>query len=373
MTESGRILNGRYRLGSPLGSGAQGTVWLARDLSLDRAVAVKVTPAWNDGDSPDGAREHERRFHKEAVAMARIPKHPHVAEIHDHGADGGLLYTVMEYIEGTSLAAHLRPGRRPSLEQTVRWTKQICAGLAHVHAAGVVHRDVKPGNIVVDTEGRAHLVDFGLARLPGGSSSLDRVMGSLPYTSPEQLAGRATFSGDLYSLGCVMYEMLTGRTPFGHLRDPYAFLYHHTSEPPEPPRALRPGVPGPLDHLVMRLLEKDPADRPPDARAVERAVEQVEFVSDDAARPHVDSRHVDEIRRLERYIDHHAGGPRAMDPQVLDARSRHARLTGRSGDPRGAAALYQRLGQDCARGLAPGDKRAFEAFREAARWTERPH
>ncbi|MFF2198455.1 serine/threonine-protein kinase [Streptomyces sp. NPDC058157] len=373
VTGPGRVLGGRYRLDSHLGSGAQGAVWRGRDLSLDRAIAVKVIPA--GGDSPGDARDGERWFHREARAMARIRKHSCLAEIHDHGADGGLLYTVMEYIEGESLAARLRAGRQPSLEQTVRWTKQICSALAHVHAADVVHRDVKPGNVVVDAaEGHAHLVDFGLARLPGGSSSSSgRPVGSLAYMSPEHFAGRVVAGSDLYSLGCVMYEMLTGRTPFGHLREWVAFANHHTYVDPEPPRALRPGIPGPLDHLVMRLLEKDPADRPPDAGAVERAVEQVEFVSDDSHRPHVDSRHVDEIRRLERYIEHHAGGPRAMDAEVLDARSRHAGLTGRSGDPRGAAALYQRLGEDCSDGLPPGDRRTFDAFREAARWTERPH
>ncbi|MFD0374451.1 serine/threonine-protein kinase [Streptomyces sp. NPDC127112] len=373
MTESGRVLDGRYRLDSHLGSGAQGAVWLGRDLSLDRAIAVKVIRA-SGGDSPEGARDDERWFRREARVMARIRKHPRLAEIHDHGADGGLLYTVMEYIEGESLAARLRAGRQPSLEQTVRWTKQICSALAHVHAAGVVHRDVKPGNVVVDSaEGHAHLVDFGLARLPGGSFSSGQPVGSLGYMSPEHFAGRVVAGSDLYSLGCVMYELLTGRSPFGHLREWVAFANHHTTVVPEPPRALRPGIPGPLDHLVMRLLEKDPADRPPDAGAVERAVEQVEFVSDDSLRPHVDSRHVDEIRRLERYIEHHAGGSRAMDPEVLDARYRHAGLTGRSGDPRGAAALYQRLAEDCSDRLPPGDRRTFDAFREAARWTERPH
>ncbi|MCX5193336.1 serine/threonine protein kinase [Streptomyces sp. NBC_00249] len=372
MTESERVLGGRYRLDSLLGRGAQGTVWRARDLRLDRDVAVKVTPTSRDLESSGEAREHLRRFHKEALAMARIDKQPHVAEIYDHGADADLLFSVMEYIEGVSLAAHLRR-HQPQLEQTVRWTKDICSGLSGAHAAGVIHRDVKPSNIVIDKKDRgAHLVDFGLARLLGGSSSRTPV-GSLPYVAPEQLAGRSTASSDLYSLGCVMYEMLTGRTPFGHLTEGAAFWYHHTDRMPDPPRALRPGIPGPLDHLVMRLLKKDPDDRPADARAVARAVEQVEFASDDAAGPHVDSRHVEEIRRLERFIEQHAQEPWARDPEVLDARSRHARLTGESGDSRGAAALYQRLGKDCARWLGPGDKRGFQAYREAARWTERAH
>jgi hypothetical protein len=139
---------------------------------------------------------------------------------------------------------------------------------------------------------------------------------------------------------------------------------------PAPPGALRPGIPRALDSLVLRLLEKSPGNRPPDARAVARAVQQIEYVSDDSADPHVDTRHIAEIQNLERFIRLHADGPRAMDTDVLDARARHARLTGESGDSRGAAALCQRLGQDCARLLGPDHHRVFEAYREASRWKE---
>jgi serine/threonine protein kinase len=372
--ESGRVLDRRYRLESPLGRGAQGSVWLGLDLRLNRPVAVKVATLHRhpgQGEHSEELNRRVERFRKEAQAMARISNRPHVAVIHDHGEDGDILYSVMEYIEGRPLSAHTGQGRHLTLEQTVRWTRHICDGLADAHEAGVVHRDVKPGNIVIDTTGSAKVVDFGLARFIDASSSHGPGWGTVHYASPERLREESGSAlSDLYSLGCVVYEMLTGWSPFGHISDPYAVMWHHMEKTPAPPGALRPGIPRPLDSLVLRLLEKSPGNRPPDARAVARAVQQIEYVSDDSADPHVDTRHIAEIQNLERFIQLHADGPRAVDTDVLDARARHARLTGESGDSRGAAALCQRLGQDCARLLGPDHHRVFEAYREASRWKE---
>ncbi|WP_188113928.1 MULTISPECIES: serine/threonine-protein kinase [Streptomyces] len=374
MTESGRVLDQRYKLLSPLGRGAQGTVWLGRDLRLDRSVAVKLATLHRHPGQSEPSEDLNRRverFRKEAQAMARIRNRPHVAVIYDHGEDGDVLYSVMEYIDGRPLSDDTGQGRQLTLEQTVRWTRHICDGLADAHEAGVVHRDVKPGNIVIDTTGSAKVVDFGLARFIDASSSHGPGWGTVHYASPERLRDQSGNAlSDLYSLGCVVYEMLTGWSPFGHIPDPYAVMWHHVNETPAPPGALRPGIPGTLDALVLRLLQKAPEDRPPDARAVARAVQQIEYVSDNAAGPHVDTRHVPEIQSLERFIERHSDGPRAMDSDVLDARARHARLTGESGDPRGAAALCQRLGKDCAHLLGPDHQRVFRAYREASRWKE---
>ncbi|MGA5606159.1 serine/threonine-protein kinase [Streptomyces griseoincarnatus] len=372
--ESGRVLDRRYKLNSPLGSGAQGSVWLGHDLRLDRPVAVKVATLHRHSGQGQPAEELNRRverFHKEAQAMARIRNRPHVAVIYDYGEDSGVLYSVMEYIEGSPLSTHIGQGQL-TLEQTVRWTRHICDGLADAHEAGVIHRDVKPSNIVIDTTGSAKVVDFGLARFLDASSSHGPGLGTLHYASPERLREQSGSAlSDLYSLGCVVYEMLTGWSPFGHIPEPVAVMWHHVKKTPAPPSALRPGIPRPLDALVLRLLEKAPKDRPRDARAVAWAIQQIEYVSDDAGDPHVDTRHVAEIQNLERFIQRHADGPRAMDTDVLDARAHHARLTGESGDPRGAAALCQRLGQDCASLLGADHPRVFEAFREASRWKER--
>lgn len=375
--ESGRVLDQRYKLLSPLGRGAQGTVWLGRDLRLDRPVAVKVATLYRHSgqDEPsDDLHRRVERFRKEAQAMARMRNPPHVAVIYDHGADGDVLYSVMEYIEGRPLSAHTGQGRQLTLEQTVRWTRHICDGLADAHEAGVVHRDVKPGNIVIDTTGSAKVVDFGLARFLDASSSHGPGWGTVHYVSPERLRNQSGNAlSDLYSLGCVVYEMLTGWSPFGHIPESHAVMWHHMEEKPVPPGALRPGIPRTLDSLVLRLLEKAPEDRPPDARAVARAVQQIEYVSDDTADPHVDTRHVAEIQGLERFLERYADSPRAMDTEVLDARARHAQLTGESGDPRGAAALCQRLGKDCARLLGPDHHRVFTAYREASRWKKGPN
>ncbi|MFL1905165.1 serine/threonine-protein kinase [Streptomyces tauricus] len=370
--EPGHILAQRYKLESRLGRGGQGAVWLGHDLVLDCAVAVKVAAPHATGEPSADLERHIERFRREAQAMARIRNRPHVAVIYDHGEDDGVLYSVMEYIRGKPLSAHTGQGRQLTLEQTTRWTRHICDGLADAHDSGVIHRDIKPGNVVIDIEGSAKVVDFGLAHLLSASSTHGRE-GTLHYASPERFDGRSgTVRSDLYSLGCVIYEMLTGWPPFGHLREEVAIMWHHVYEVPTPPRKHRPGVPHPLEHLVMSLLEKAPGDRPTDARAVARALQQIEYTSDDTAAPHVDTRHVAEIQQLERFIQQHAEGPRASDPEILDARALHAGLTGESGDPRGASALYQRLAQDCSRLLPPNDDRTYKAYREAARWKQRP-
>ncbi|MER5222978.1 serine/threonine-protein kinase [Streptomyces flaveus] len=373
MVEPGRVLDQRYRLDERLGHGAQGAVWLGRDLRLDCPVAVKVATARGVGEPSAELNRHIARFRREAQAMARIRNRPHVAAIYDHGEDDDVMYSVMEYIDGTPLSAHTGQGRQTTLEQTVRWTRHICDGLADAHDADVIHRDIKPSNIVIDRAGSAKVVDFGLAQLLNASSTHGPGWGTLHYAAPERLDGQpGTVRTDLYSLGCVVYEMLTGWSPFGHHRDAAAIVWHHIGKVPDAPRHLRSGVPRPLDHLVMSLLEKAPGDRPPDARTVAGALQQIEYASDGTADPHVDTRHVVEIQQLERFIQRHAEGPQAADPEVLDARARHAHLTGESGDRRGASALYQRLAQDCAHLLPSDDDRAYEAYREASRWKQGP-
>jgi len=373
MTEPGHVLNGRYRLDRRLGHGAQGAVWIGHDLRLDCRVAVKVASPRVAGEPSAELERHIARFHREAQAMARIRNRPHVAVIYDHGEDDEILYSVMEYIDGTPLSAHTGQGRQLTLEQTLRWTRHICEGLADAHDADVIHRDVKPSNIVIDANGLAKVVDFGLAHLLNASSTRNPGWGTLHYAAPERLDGQAgTARSDLYSLGCVVYEMITGWSPFAHHRDPVTVMWDHAAKVPDRPRDLRPGVPRPLDHLVMSLLEKKPDARPTDARTVTAALHQIEYVSDDAADPHVDTRHVAEIQRLELFIQQNATVPWSTTPDVLDARARHAHLTGESGDPRGAAALYQRLAQDCARLVPPDEDRSYEAYREASRWKQRP-
>ncbi|WP_406091708.1 protein kinase domain-containing protein [Kitasatospora purpeofusca] len=259
----GRALNGRYELVEILGVGGMATVWRGVDHVLGRQVAVKVL----NGGLADDPRFAER-FGREAQHAAMLV-HPRIAMVFDSGLDQGSPYIVMELVQGRSLAVLL--AQRPGLpvDQAVGIAAAVCEGLAHAHAAGLVHRDIKPGNIMITHDGGVKVVDFGIARA-GSSHNLTQtasVLGTAAYLSPEQataspLDGRT----DLYAVGCVLTEMLTGAPPFT-AETPVAIAYKHVGELPLPPSARRPGLPPALDAAVLRLLAKHPADRPADAAA----------------------------------------------------------------------------------------------------------
>ncbi|WP_406202049.1 protein kinase [Kitasatospora sp. NBC_01560] len=259
----GRALNGRYELIEILGVGGMATVWRGLDHVLGRQVAVKVL----NGGLADDPRFAER-FGREAQHAAMLV-HPRIVMVFDSGVDQGSPYIVMELVQGQSLAAVL--ARQPGLpvERAVGIAAAVCEALVVAHGAGLVHRDIKPGNIMITDDGGVKVVDFGIARA-GSSHNLTQtasVLGTAAYLSPEQataspLDGRT----DLYAVGCVLTEMLTGATPFT-AETPVAIAFKHVSEAPLPPSARRAGVPAALDAAVLRLLAKDPADRPADAAA----------------------------------------------------------------------------------------------------------
>ncbi|MEV6177992.1 serine/threonine-protein kinase [Streptomyces sp. NPDC052015] len=380
----GHLLGGRYRLRGRIGSGGMGEVWQGHDTTLDRRVAVKMLPLDRIalGESDDERRERIRLFEREARTMARIVN-AHVAIVHDQGREGDVLYLVMEYIDGVSLAGWIGEGAQLTLEQVVRWTVHICQGLAAAHAEGVIHRDIKPANIMITHAGDAKVVDFGIACFQDATRSRSGHATPL-YTAPERFArdGDENPGVDLYSLGCVMYEMLTGKPPFGTARSSVPFLIsEHLHRPPPAPGDVRRGVPPELDRLVVRLLDKDPAGRPAGADEVEKTIQQVvvhdprvaawpAVASGTGGRPHVNTGYVEEIRRNERRIRELTDQGDRMADAVLDARARQAELTGLSGDARGAAALYQRLGDDCAAELGWQHRRVRDAYVAVARWTD---
>ena len=247
----------RYRVLRPLGRGASKTVYLAHDERLDRDVALALLPG-------GGASERVRR---ELRVTGRLGEHPHVVTVHDAGEHDGVAYAVLRVLEGGSLAERVgsAPGRRLPVEDVARLGAEIADALAHAHAHGIVHRDVKPANVWLDPAGHAVLGDFGVAAAVGAEGS-GGVTGTPAYLAPEQARGEpAAPASDLYALGATLYELACGRPPFSAAGTEELIAEHlHTA--PAPPSAHEPAVAG-LDGVLLRLLAKDPHDRPPSAAA----------------------------------------------------------------------------------------------------------
>jgi hypothetical protein len=251
---------GRYRLVEKLGAGGMGVVYRGHDPQLDRAVAVKI-PFFHG--PPEQVARAAQRFQREARAAAQI-HHPHVCPVYDVGEQDGRPYVVMAFLPGPTLAQRLAAGRFEDLGETVGIALQLLDGLAAVHALGVVHRDLKPGNVIFDAAGRAVLTDFGLARPDGDPplTSAHSVLGTPSYMAPEQAAGQLDRIGpgtDLYSLGVVLYQMVTGRLPFDGPAE--AVLPRIIHEAPVPPSRFRPDLDPAVEAAILRALRKDPAER----------------------------------------------------------------------------------------------------------------
>ena len=250
-----------YRVLDVLGQGGMGQVYLAEDEVLGRRVAIKtILPAV----SGEGA--HRARFLREARAMATV-EHPRVVRVYSFGETAGRAYFVMELVEGETLAARLQRTPRLPVEEALRIAREVAEALAAAWARGLIHRDVKPSNIILDAEGHVHVADFGLARPveTGADPSITRegaFVGSPHYVAPEQVRAQTPdFRTDIYSLGIVLYEMLAGRRPFD---GPSAMdvVTRHLNEPPPPLRAFAPDTPEPVAHLVETMTAKSPALRP---------------------------------------------------------------------------------------------------------------
>jgi eukaryotic-like serine/threonine-protein kinase len=257
MTMEGTVLADRYAVGELLGRGGMAEVYLGTDRVLDRPVAVKVLGSWlvDDGTFVE-------RFRREARAAARI-SHPNIVAVYDTGSEDGIHYIVMELVPGETLADVLRSEGHLASERATRIARSVADALAVAHAAGIVHRDVKPANVMLTRNGGAKLTDLGIARSLEGESitRASTILGTAGYLSPEQARGdRVDHRSDIYSLGCVMYEMLTGRQPF-EADSPVAVAYKHVHEDPSPPSSVEPSVPPALDAVTMRAMAKDPAAR----------------------------------------------------------------------------------------------------------------
>ncbi|MEU6252432.1 serine/threonine-protein kinase [Streptomyces sp. NPDC047043] len=251
------LLADRYELDEPLGRGAMGDVWRATDQVLGRSVAVKVLRAEEATDT--------ERFRMEAQTAGRL-NHPNVVGVYDFGTHHDRLFLVMELVDGWTLAQErsLR-GTLPPCEAAAL-AAQMAAGLAAAHRQGVIHRDIKPANVMLTTDGTAKITDFGIARFADDATSTltatGKILGTADYLAPERALGRpAQPAVDVYSLGCVLYELLTGRPPFRGATS-LAVVQQHVDAEPVAPLLLRPEIPVPLSDYVLRLLAKDPALRP---------------------------------------------------------------------------------------------------------------
>ncbi|HET6357349.1 serine/threonine-protein kinase [Streptomyces sp.] len=248
----------RYRLDEPLGRGAMGEVWRATDHALGRPVAVKLLRQ----DDGDAAAE---RFRMEAQTAARL-NHPHVVSMYDSGCHDGHFYLVMELVDGWSLAQELAVHGLLDPQEAGAIGAQVAAGLSAAHLQGVIHRDIKPGNIMLTTDRIVKITDFGIARFADDAAhtptATGKILGTGSYLAPERAVGRpAVPASDVYALGCVVYELLTGRPPFLGENTP-AVVQQHVSAAPVPPDHLRPEIPRSLAAHLLLLLAKDPAQRP---------------------------------------------------------------------------------------------------------------
>ncbi len=272
-----RVLAGRYRVDQLIGHGGMAKVYRGYDLTLGRDVAVKIL-------DPELARDtaFRTRFRLEAQAASRM-SHPSIVRVFDAGEDPGasgsdqpVPYIVMELVEGTLLKAIIADGPVPAAD-AVRYVDGILEALEYSHKAGVIHRDIKPGNVMVTPKGTVKVMDFGIARAVSDSSSTvaetTQIIGTAAYFSPEQAKGEPVDARtDLYSTGVVLYELLTGRQPFRG-DSPVAVAYQHVSETPVPPTEVNELSPGALDPVVLRALAKDPFQRYPDAATFRTALD----------------------------------------------------------------------------------------------------
>jgi serine/threonine-protein kinase len=255
--EPGQELGERFVIERPLGTGGMGAVYLARDERLDEHVALKIMHGMALLDPTAGDR-----LRREASAARRI-SHVNVVKIFDVGDDQGHLFLSMEYVEGQSLKQLIQRHSTLPIERVRGYISEICDGLAAAHAEGVIHRDLKPGNVIVTPDQRVKIIDFGLARIANleGMTATGMLLGTPEYMAPEQIkGGNVDARTDLYALGALTYHALTGRPPFTG-DTPIAVSLAQATEEPMPPSRLRPGLSPEWDAFVLRALAKDKAER----------------------------------------------------------------------------------------------------------------
>ncbi|NTV38938.1 MAG: serine/threonine protein kinase, partial [Demequinaceae bacterium] len=276
----GRLIDGRYEVRERIAAGGMATVYLALDKRLERLVAVKVMHATFGTDSDQG--EFASRFRREAKASARLT-HPGLVRVYDQGTDGDLSYLTMEYVDGENLRTRLNHEATLTVGESLGMIEAILDALSAAHRLGLVHRDVKPENVLIDEDGRPKLADFGLARAVTEvtSTSTGTVMGTVAYLAPELVQrGEADARTDIYAVGIMLFEALTGRQPF---TAPSAIevATRHVHEDVPPPSTYAPWLPAELDLLVVSLAAREPSGRPANATSALAMVRQTRAMIDE--------------------------------------------------------------------------------------------
>ena len=351
---------GKYEVLEELGFGGMGTVYKALDPVLDRLVALKTM--FTQGTLTE---ENKRRFLREARSVARL-QHPNIITVFEFGEVDGKPFIAMELLEGVGLGEAVAAGRLPDVESKLKVVDQLCRGLAYAHRRGVIHRDIKPSNVFLLRDGTVKVLDFGIARVEGGTAVTDGgvVLGTPHYMAPEQFRPAGVdHRVDMWAVGVLLYELVTGQRPFEGSSVP-SLIYRIIHSPPPPVDALALGVPPALAGVIARALAKDPADRYPDLEAMADAITDAHLAADPDGRARLErlSERVDRtmaaesptagLRRppapepTERYSVQEPGGalplPPAPSPGVTSA---GALLTGsRRGGLREAGAFGERLG-----------------------------
>src|SRR5579863_495944 len=276
------VLGDRYQLQEPIGRGGMATIYRGRDRRMERVVAIKVL---RDIYSTDA--KFVTRFQREAKAASAL-QHPNIVQVYDYGQTDGNYFIVMELIEGTDLRRYLRSRGVLDTERAIIIAHDVALGLGAAHRRGIVHRDVKPQNVLVGRDGSIKLTNFGIASVykdinAERLTTTGMTLGTVQYYAPEQAQGEIVSpAADVYALGIVMYEMLTGKPPFDG-DTPVSVAVRHIQDLPEPPRKQNPKIPPGLEALILRCLEKDPRDRYPDGDALADALDNYEDEADGQA------------------------------------------------------------------------------------------
>ncbi|MBA3774089.1 MAG: protein kinase, partial [Ramlibacter sp.] len=273
---------GRYDLVRVLGKGAMGIVYEGRDPNLDRRVAIKTVKV--ESLSEEAAAEYEARFRTEARSAARL-QHPNIVSVYDSDRDGDMAFLVMEYIQGDDLKHHLDKGVRYSLEQSLKMIRDLLSALDYAHKQGIVHRDIKPANLLIEPGGRVKLTDFGVARIQDSGEATrtqGSMVGTLKYMSPEQVQGQKIDSrADLFSVGVVLYQLLTDKRPFDGDND-FSIIHQIIGHAPPAPSTFNERLPSAIDAVVARALAKDREQRFSTARDFASALQSAIRRAEDA-------------------------------------------------------------------------------------------